>query len=209
MWPGGRRRIDRVLAPGFLDGLSERPLREVRSLRDDVAQEETDLSYLRRLLHARIDIVRAERRRRVEGGGPVVEELASILSDPARPAPAGAGRLLRLEPSRAEAHRRYVEALVADVDLSDVGSLPDEKLAAALTTYEQVERSVSDRRREVQKVMDAVSNEIVARYHAQTSLVDTLLAGERATPPAEPQQPLGPVHPGPDPTGQGEPDEPC
>lgn len=195
MWPGGRRRIDRLLAPGFLDGLSERPLHEVRSLRNDVAQEETDLSYLRRLLHARIDIVKAERHRRVEGGGPVVDKLASILSDPTRPAPAGAGRLQRLEPSRAEAHRRYVEALVADVDLSDVGSLPDEKLAAALATYEQVERSVSDRRREVQKVMDVVNAEIVARYRAQTSLVDTLLNDERARPD----------EPGPDQLAAGEP----
>jgi hypothetical protein len=206
VWPGGRRRIDRVLAPGFLDGLSERPLHEVRSLRDDVAQEETDLSYLRRLLHARIDMVKAERRRRVEGGGSVVDTLASILADPARPTPAGAGRLLRLEPSRAEAHRRYVEALVADVDLSDVGSLPDEKLAEALAAYEQEERSVSDRRREVQKVMDAVNGEIVARYHAKTSLVDNLLAGERAGPVEIPAP--KPAHPDPTPD-QPAAGEPC
>ena len=78
--PGGRRRIDRVLAPDYTEGVEQRPLVEVRELRDEAAQEETDLSYLRRLLHARIDIVRAEQERRSSGGSAVVEQLATILS---------------------------------------------------------------------------------------------------------------------------------
>ena len=59
--PGGRRRIDRVLDPAYMQGVAYRTLEEVRALRDETAQEETDLSYLRRLLHGRIDIVHAER----------------------------------------------------------------------------------------------------------------------------------------------------
>ena len=183
--PGGRRRIDRVLAPGYLDGLSERTLEDVRSLRDEAAQEETDLSYLRRLLHARIDIVRAERRRRSHGGSPVIDDLATILSDPVRPAPAGAGRLQRLEPTRAEAHRRFVEALVANVDLSDVGTLSEDKLLEALAAYEREEQSVSVRRRQVQAVMDTLNAEIAARYRAGTASVDDLLARELLEPPKE------------------------
>lgn len=181
VWPGGRRRIDRVLAPGFLDGIATRPLEEVRSLRDDAAQEETDLSYLRRLLHARIDIVRAEQRRRSEGGSPVVEDLAAILADGDRERvpPAGAGRLLRVEPSSVESHRRYVEALVADADLSDVGSLTDEKLAEALAAYRIEESSVSQRRRQVQLVWDALDAELAARYRSGTASVDELLNHER------------------------------
>jgi hypothetical protein len=185
--PGGRRRIDRVLAPGFLDGIAGRALEDVRSLRDDAAQEETDLSYLRRLLHARIDIVYAEQRRRAIGGSPVLEDLAAILSDAERRAPAGSGRLQRLEPSRAESHRRYVEALVADVDLSDVVSLSDERLATALRAYCVEERSISFRRRQVQAVVDAINAEIAARYRAGTASVDDLLARELLDPsePAE------------------------
>jgi hypothetical protein len=183
--PGGRRRIDRVLAPGFLDGISERTLEDVRSLRDEAAQEETDLSYLRRLLHARIDIVQAERRRRIEGGSPVVEDLATILSDGgARPTPAGHGRLQRLQPTRAESHRRYVEALVADVDLTDVGALSDERLEEALKAYSTEEQSVSMRRRQVQAVVDALNSEIAARYRAGTASVDDLLARELLGPPS-------------------------
>jgi len=184
--PGGRRRIDRVLGPGFLDGITERTLEDVRSLRDDAAQEETDLSYLRRLLHGRIDIVRAERRRRIDGGSPVVQDLAAILAGELRPAPAGSGRYQRMEPSRAESHRRYVEALVADVDLSDVTALSDEKLDEALTAYLREEQSVSQRRRQVQAVVDALNAEIAARYRAGTASVDDLLARELLDPPDSP-----------------------
>jgi hypothetical protein len=182
---GGRRRIDRVLAPGFLDGLGERPLADVRSLRDEAAQEETDLSYLRRLLHARIDIVRAERRRRASGGPPVVADLVAILADNAVGPASGSGRYQRLEPSRAESHRRYVEALVADVDLSDVGSLSDETLTEALHAYLKEEQTISQRRRQVQAVVDALNAEIAGRYRAGTASVDDLLARELLDSPGE------------------------
>ena len=179
--PGGRRRIDRVLAPDYVQDLTTLPLAEVRSRRDDAAQEETDLSYLRRLLHGRIDIVKAEQQRRREGGSSsVVERLVEILADNVvGPTPSGSGRHQTLEPSRAEAHRRHVEALVSDTDLSNVGSLPDERLDLALHTYAAEEKSVSERRREVQKVVDALNNEIGARYKAGSASVDTLLAAER------------------------------
>jgi hypothetical protein len=194
--PGGRRRIDRVLAPGFLDGIADRPLAEVRALRDDAAQEETDLSFLRRLLHARIDIVRAEQRRRAEGGQTeVVADLAAILADNAIAPASGLGRLQTLEPSRADSHRRYVEALVADVDLSDVGSLSDDKLADALSAYSSVESSISQRRRQVQAVVDALNAEIAARYRAGTASADDLLARELLD-AGEPEKPGGPAEAG-------------
>jgi hypothetical protein len=181
--PGGRRRIDRVLDPAYTEGVASRPLADVRVLRDETAQEETDLSYLRRLLHGRIDIVRAEQERRATGDDTaVVERLAAILSANAIGPAMGSGRHTTLEPSRAEAHRRHVEALVSDVDLSDVGSLPDEQLDRALRTYLAEEASVSVRRRQVQAVMDLLNEEIAGRYRQGTASVDELLAAQR-TPP--------------------------
>ena len=181
--PGGRRRIDRVLSPDYTAGLEALDLAEVRARRDDAAQEETDLSYLRRLLHGRIDIVRAELKRRAEGGSqPVVDQLAKILADNALAPATGSGRHQSLEPSRAEAHRRHIEALVSDADLSDVGSLSDERLELALATYAAEEASVSQRRRQVQAVMDQLNAEIASRYRAGSASVDDLLAAERARP---------------------------
>jgi hypothetical protein len=177
---GGRRRIDRVLAPDFSTGLGALGLAEVRARRDDAAQEETDLSYLRRLLHARIDLVRAEQRRRRDGGtAPVVADLARILAVNAVGPATGSGRHQTLQPSRGEAHRRHVEALVADADLSDVGSLSAQQLEDALAAYCTEEAAVSQRRREVQQVVDTCNAEIGSRYASGTASVDELLAEQR------------------------------
>jgi len=178
--PGGRRRIDRVLGPGYLSGLGELPLKVLRERRDEAAQEETDLSYLRRLLHARIDIVRAEQARRTSGGeSSIVDQLATILADNALGPAAGSGRHQQLEPSRAGEHRRHAEALIGDTDLTDVESLTDEKLASALDTYASEELSVSSFRREVQGVMDTLNAEIAKRYQQGSATVDELLESER------------------------------
>lgn len=173
---GGRRRLDRVLDPGFLAEVDQRSIDEVRALRDDAAQEETDLSYLRRLLHARIDIVRFEQHRRATGdAGSVVDELPRILADNALGPAAGMGRHQTVEPSRAESHRRHVEALLADSGLSDVASLTDAELVEAVDAYSAEESSVSDHRIRVQKVMDACNEEIARRYREGSASVDDLL----------------------------------
>jgi hypothetical protein len=178
--PGGRRRIDRVLDPGYVQGLDGLALEQLRERRDEAAQEETDLSYLRRLLHARIDIVRAEQQRRSTGGESIVDQLATILSDNALRPARGSGRHQVLEPSRAGEHRRQAEALVGNSDLTDVGALTDEKLAGTLHDYAEEEHSVSARRREVQAVVDLFNSEIATRYRSGTASVDELLAAERA-----------------------------
>jgi hypothetical protein len=178
--PGGRRRIDRVLDPTFTQGIAERSLDDVRALRDEAAQEETDLSYVRRLLHGRIDIVRAEQRRRATGESvAVVDQLASILAENAVGPAIGSGRYSTVEPSRAEAHRRHIEALVSDVDLSHVTALSDEELDRAQAVYRAEESSVSGRRREVQVVMDLLNAEIGGRYQQGRASVDELLAAQR------------------------------
>jgi hypothetical protein len=169
-----------VLAPDYVTRLGELPLSELRERRNEAAQEETDLSYLRRLLHARIDIVRAEQQRRSSGGeSRIVDQLASILADNAIGPAMGSGRHQQMEPSRAGDHRRQAEALVADTDLSDVSALSDEKLAGTLLIYAQEEASVSTRRREVQSVMDTINAEIAGRYRSGMASVDDLLATER------------------------------
>src|ERR1700759_378596 len=153
---GGRRRLDRVLDPSFLSGVADRSIDEVRGLRDEAAQEETDLSYLRRLLHARIDIVRFEQQRRAEGGtGSVLDQLPRILADNALGPAAGKGRHQTVEPSRADSHRRHVEALLADGGRPDVAPLGDDALVAAAAEYAAEESAVSTHRIRVQQVMDA------------------------------------------------------
>ena len=179
--PQGNRRIDRVLAEDYLEGLQDLPLGDVRALRAEAEQEEVDLSYLRRMVQGRLDVLRAELNRRDGTGGALVEGLAGILADEPRAPARGLGRHSTVEPSRADSHRRYVEALVADVDLSDVSARSTDELAHAMRTLSEEEQSISGKRREVQKVMDECSAEITRRYRDGEADVDALLS---ESPPA-------------------------
>jgi hypothetical protein len=177
MTQGKHRRIDRVLAEDYLEGLESQPLEQVREMRRDAEQEEVDLSYLRRVLQGRLDILRAELARRSGDGGSIVDSLAQILADdaPAQSAPRGLGRHATLEPSRADSHRRHVEQLIADVDLSNPAAHDDASLQRVLETLEHEEQDVSTKRRQVQTVMDACTAEIARRYREGEADVSDLL----------------------------------
>ena len=172
---GGSRRIDRVLAEDYLDGLPVLPMDKVRSLRADAEQEETDLSYLRRLVQGRMDIIGAELNRRAGNGGSLVDELPRILADEVRSPSRGLGRHATYEPSRVDSHRRHLEALVADVGLSDMSTVDDAGLRSLLETLQGEEASVSRQRRAVQSVADSCSAEITRRYRDGEADVATLL----------------------------------
>src|SRR5690348_479128 len=118
--PTRNRRIDRLLASDYLLELPQRPIEEIREMRADAEQEETNLSYLRRLLQGRVDILRAELARRdgTGPGGSLVDALPQILADERLPS-RGLGRHATVEPSDIEEHRQYVDALVSDGDMSD------------------------------------------------------------------------------------------
>jgi hypothetical protein len=194
--PGGNRRIDRVLGPTYLDGLPELPIQAVRAKRREAEQEEADLSYLRRLLHARIDIVRAEQARRdgtagadaagvpVDGSAAresLLGELPRILSQPQR----GGRPFARPRPPSGSAprtgrHRRRVERLVANVDLSDVTARTDDELARVLRTYQDEERQVSEVRARVQGVIDRCGTELTRRYASGEAAVAELIEHDLA-----------------------------
>jgi len=183
--PQASRRIDRVLAEDYLTGLDSAPLEDVRSLRDEAEQEEVDLSYIRRLIQGRMDIVRAELNRRDGHGssGTLVEGLAQTLADEPRAPARGLGRHTSIEPSRVDSHRRYVEALVADVDLSDTAARTSGQLAHAMRVLAEEEQVLSGKRREVQTVMDACSAEMTRRYRDGEADVAQLLADQPSASP--------------------------
>jgi hypothetical protein len=157
-------------------GLTDLPLAELRSRRLDAEQEEADLSFLRRMLHGRIDIVRAEQRHRAPGfkGGSVIDELTEILTDVQRTT-RGLGRHMSVEPSRVDEHRRVAEQLVGDSVVSDVAARSDDELAAALEALRAHENEVSEVRRQVQDVVDELSGELTRRYREGAATVDELL----------------------------------
>lgn len=177
---GGSRPIDRVLSEEYLANLADLDLAQVRSRRDEADQEEANLSYLRQVLHGRLQLVEDEIARRA-AGTPVrhdlVAHLSEILTDQrARPPAHGLGRHRRVEPSNAGESRRAVERLASDSLLTDLPNRTDADLQEARDALRSEELRVSARRREVQRVADALGHEIGERYRGGSADVSALLS---------------------------------
>ncbi|GAA2234675.1 aerial mycelium formation protein [Streptomyces indiaensis] len=158
-------------------------LPELRTLRREAQRDEADLSYLRRLLQGRIDILRAEVARRTPAGdasatapeeGSVVERLAEILrDDPARHR--SSARHVTLSTPQGEEYRRLAAEMLAEVELSDLDARTDLELNTAMGRLERHEQQVSRRRRRLQRTADECSSEIARRYREGEAHVDDLL----------------------------------
>jgi len=165
--PNGNRRIDRILRPGYVEGLADLPLAELRERREECFAEREYLSLLRRLVQGRAEILMAEVERRHSGAaaGSLVEQLSSILATEAPRTPSR-GEALRVEPPEEEMllARRRVERLVADAAISDPTTLDDQQLSSAVATLAQEESEVSGQRVQVLAVLDQLQDELKRRY---------------------------------------------
>ena len=175
---GGNRRIDHILDPAFLEGLADLATEELRRRRDLTRAELEYLSYFRRLLQVRQDILSAERDRRESGdAASVVDRLPEILAEggPGGGAPSARGQYLPLEVPDEEIQlaRRGAEAFVADAQLSDLEAFTDDGLAETIDRLAAAESEVSEDRGAVFKVHDALQDELKERYRADLSQVTT------------------------------------
>ncbi len=164
-----QRRLDRVLDPAYLEGLTDRPVDEVESMQVECVELETEASFVRRLAQARIDILEAERRRRVDGGSldELIAGLAGILADEGpRPSPAQAHLPQVLHPSPEIEWTRGLERLVGDATLVRLPDLPDEELAQAEEGLRELETEVSTVRHRLHEVLHVLEMELAARTQA-------------------------------------------
>ena len=174
----GGAAVDALLDPAFLDGMGSRPMGDVRRLRRQAEQEEVNLSYTRRLLQGRLDIVKRELQRRADNDGrSLVDLLPEILAEKGRGPAHGLGRHQTVQPSAPEEYESWVNGLT-DVDLSAIQQLTDAKLEKAARALAEAERGLSERRRGVQQVMDALAGELGRRYREGEADVAALLADE-------------------------------
>ncbi|MFF3909528.1 AmfC protein [Streptomyces sp. NPDC001848] len=168
------QRTDSPPLPGR--DLSALGLPELRALRRDAQRDEADLSYVRRLLQGRIDILRAELARRGGGAAPdgVMQRLPEILRDsPARQR--SSARHVTLGTPHGEEYRRLAAEMLAEVELSDLQARTDEELGAGMGRLVRYEQQVSRRRQELQRTADDCSAEIARRYREGEAQVDDLL----------------------------------
>ncbi|MFN8125194.1 MAG: aerial mycelium formation protein [Candidatus Nanopelagicales bacterium] len=162
--PGGRRRIDHIMAPEFLADLPDLPMATVRERRQTAMQEEADLSYVRRMLQGRIEILTAELDTQPdESDDELVQRLTRALVQHTA-TPGVSSRHLVAEPTRLAERRRYVERVIADVGLSDVGAMTPDEVRAAIARLTEQEQLVSRTRGEVHEVIDTLTSELARRY---------------------------------------------
>jgi hypothetical protein len=176
-------RLASVLADDYVTGVEQLSLDEVRKRRHECQEVEVTLSYARRIVQGRLDIIHAELERRSSGGGPsdasdLVDRLkeGEILGDHARPP--GLGRLPTMMEPGEESDEFLVEANeVAHEDaLAALPDLADDDVRRIGDELERIERGLSDTRRLVFDRIDIFQTEIVRRYKTGAANTDSLLS---------------------------------
>lgn len=160
-----RRRIDIILEPEYIEDLEALDLEELRSRKKMADEVETELSYYRRLLHGRLDLLAFEMRRRTgEETRSLIDALPDVLGAGEK---RGEGRSrfpTVFSPDLPDDRRRHIDHVLDDDFLSRLPVLDDDALLEIRDTLSDTETDVSGTRRSVQKVVDVLHQELVRRY---------------------------------------------
>jgi hypothetical protein len=160
--------------PSTHDDPSAWPLDALRAERARLQAAEDAVSYVRRLVQGRLDLVRAERRHRTAGEHLDLEqELAGILAGQVGGGSARPPRATHIpddHPLLAELERRC-ERLGFD-DLTDLG---DEALAELERELDTFEHLCSGERHALFQRIDVLTADLVRRYRDGAATVEGLL----------------------------------
>ncbi|HBX78229.1 MAG TPA: hypothetical protein DEG43_11315 [Acidimicrobiaceae bacterium] len=172
--------LDELLDSNDLRALSERPMDELRALRDRLSAIEVGLSYGRRMAQGRLDILLSAVAAHISGGtgtaSPLVAELSGAL--------AGQSRTQSIpRPVREVEIPDFADQIVAKLDefiapslLVEFNSVERTVLVEAAERTSAFEQAISRTRHEVHRVIDEVQDEIITRYRTGVVTVDELLA---------------------------------
>jgi hypothetical protein len=161
-------RSAHVLAPEYLAGLDARPVDELRTMHAECLELETEVSYVRRLTQARIDILEAELSRRASGGSleDLINDLPQILADSGPRADPASSRLpMKMAPDQESEWAPELEE--SDNLLANLPSLSDDDLRSAMQRLRTLERDVSDERRALFGVIDRIDLDLAGRLSTQ------------------------------------------
>jgi len=171
-----RRRIDQILEPEFVEGLADLSLdvlRERRRMCDDV---ENELSFYRRMLHGRMDLLGFELRRRSgEETRSLIEALPEILTDGAS-ATVPSGRPTRVAlPDLPEQRRRHIDEVLEADFLTRIALVDDDELHNIQGSLVETEHELSAQRHAVQEAFNIIQSELTRRYKEGLANFDQIL----------------------------------
>lgn len=167
---------EQLLPSAELASLGEWTTAELRTRRSACEEAEEGVSYARRLLQGRLDILRAELDRRDEAGAAdLMAALPTILSaDGTRSDPLHARSTRLRVPPNAAAYEDAIAAVIA-VDEHDLEQHDLEELAPLVDRLGELEHAMSHIRRELFRRIDALRDELAARYKDGRADVSELL----------------------------------
>ncbi len=176
--------ISVVTDPSFTSELDARPLDELRVMRSRCQELENSLSYVRRMIQGRFDIIGGELQRRRDGGGAgdtgeLIGRLPDILAEGSRTSgdPASVRPPSSLEPDTAVIAQleARLDGVISAEQLGNVTAMGDEAIVDAMAAMKDLEDEVSSNRRTMHGVIDAVQAEVIRRYSSGEATVDGLL----------------------------------
>jgi hypothetical protein len=173
--------LDRLLAADYLGDLAGLSLADLRSRRAECQRVEVSLSYVRRLVQGRLDIVHAEVERRTGGSSGdlagLIENLPEILSG--HVSGEGPGRLpVFMTPDVEESAElgAELEAVAGADTLGRLTTMGDGEVSALADSLSELESRVSAQRRALHERIDVLQAELVHRYKSGEASVDHLLS---------------------------------
>jgi len=172
-----RRRIDQVRDEEFTAALEDVSLDELRERRAMLDQLDTELSFYRRMLHGRMDLLSFEMRRRSgEESRSLIEALPEILADSMSAPRDDLPRELEIAaPEFVGEGRRTIDRVLGDDFLTHLPSIGDDELEEIQSLLTTAEREISDQRRDVYEAYEVVTAELTRRYREGLADVDELL----------------------------------
>jgi hypothetical protein len=173
----GPDRIARVLDPAFCQDLQDLSTEELRRRRDETLAERDYLSYLRRLIQTRQDLLTYERSRRTAGADPkpLMDRLIAVLAEGPQGGSRGEALRLQIRPEDIERAEARMAQTLGGLNLAEPVALSDEELERALTLLEETERAVSGDRKAVFRVHDQLQEELKRRYRTDPSAIPVSL----------------------------------
>ncbi len=170
--------LEDIIDEAFTADLASLPTAEVRRRKAVADAHEAALSYARRILQGKIDLLKAELASRQAADSVAASASPSDIAQALEPRRDRGfrGRFPAfLSPPETE-EVRSAELLVADPIFARLEEVSDEEIAEVTERLESEERRISSLRGKLHERIDTIEAELVRRYSSGEASVDEVLA---------------------------------